>query len=76
MPGVDGLALKADAKEAFLAQWGALGPEWGINRTMAEIHAHGKPWLLLEHVWPGGWQLWRCVVPPANMPPIQRYIDS
>jgi DNA-binding transcriptional regulator GbsR (MarR family) len=28
-----------DAKEAFLSQWGALGPAWGINRTMSQIHA-------------------------------------
>ncbi len=28
-----------DAKEAFIAQWGALGTSWGINRTMAKIHA-------------------------------------
>ena len=23
----------------FVAQWGALGTQWGINRTMAQIHA-------------------------------------
>ncbi len=28
-----------NAKEAFIAQWGALGTSWGINRTMAKIHA-------------------------------------
>ena len=27
------------AKEEFIAQWGALGTQWGINRTMAQIHA-------------------------------------
>ncbi len=27
------------AKEEFVAQWGALGTQWGINRTMAQIHA-------------------------------------
>lgn len=26
-------------REEFLAQWGALGTQWGINRTMAQIHA-------------------------------------
>ena len=28
-----------DAREDFVAQWGALGSHWGINRTMAQIHA-------------------------------------
>ena len=23
----------------FVAQWGALGTQWGINRTMAQVHA-------------------------------------
>ena len=27
------------AREKFVAQWGALGTAWGINRTMAQIHA-------------------------------------
>lgn len=27
------------AKEEFVAQWGALGTQWGINKTMAQIHA-------------------------------------
>lgn len=26
-------------KDDFVAQWGALGTQWGINRTMAMIHA-------------------------------------
>ncbi|MGC4015854.1 MAG: MarR family transcriptional regulator [Luteolibacter sp.] len=30
--------LKA-AREEFVTQWGALGTQWGINRTMAQIHA-------------------------------------
>ncbi len=30
--------LKA-ARDEFVAQWGALGTQWGINRTMAQIHA-------------------------------------
>jgi DNA-binding transcriptional regulator GbsR (MarR family) len=29
----------ADAKAQFTASWGALGTHWGINRTMAQIHA-------------------------------------
>jgi DNA-binding transcriptional regulator GbsR (MarR family) len=28
-----------EGKEKFLQAWGALGSEWGINRTMAQIHA-------------------------------------
>src|SRR5471032_2624026 len=32
----DRLAL---AKDEFVAQWGAMGSAWGINRTMAQIHA-------------------------------------
>ncbi|GEP41494.1 GbsR/MarR family transcriptional regulator [Brevifollis gellanilyticus] len=27
------------SREEFIAQWGALGSNWGINRTMAQIHA-------------------------------------
>ncbi len=27
------------AKAEFIAQWGALGTQWGISRTMAQIHA-------------------------------------
>ncbi len=26
-------------REEFVVQWGALGSQWGINRTMAQIHA-------------------------------------
>jgi len=33
---VDPLAL---ARDEFVAQWGAMGSAWGINRTMAQIHA-------------------------------------
>jgi len=38
------MKLKADnrleqAREEFIAQWGAMGTQWGINRTMAQIHA-------------------------------------
>ena len=27
------------ARDEFVGQWGALGSQWGINRTMAQIHA-------------------------------------
>lgn len=27
------------AKDEFVMQWGAIGSAWGINRTMAQIHA-------------------------------------
>ena len=27
------------ARNEFVSQWGALGNQWGINRTMAQIHA-------------------------------------
>ncbi len=33
-----------EGKEKFIQSWGALGTSWGINRTMAQIHA-----LLLIH---------------------------
>lgn len=29
----------AEAKEKFIESWGKLGSEWGINRTMAQVHA-------------------------------------
>ena len=28
-----------EIRAAFVAQWGTLGSNWGINRTMAQIHA-------------------------------------
>ena len=28
-----------EAKERFIQSWGALGSNWGINRTMAQVHA-------------------------------------
>ena len=28
-----------EAKDKFIQQWGSLGSKWGINRTMAQIHA-------------------------------------
>lgn len=33
-----------EAKQQFISSWGAFGTHWGINRTMAQIHA-----LLLIH---------------------------
>jgi DNA-binding transcriptional regulator GbsR (MarR family) len=27
------------ARDEFVAHWGAMGSQWGINRTMAQIHA-------------------------------------
>jgi DNA-binding transcriptional regulator GbsR (MarR family) len=29
----------AEARADFIAQWGTLGPVWGITRSMAQIHA-------------------------------------
>jgi DNA-binding transcriptional regulator GbsR (MarR family) len=29
----------SEAKEQFVNSWGAFGSQWGINRTMAQIHA-------------------------------------
>jgi DNA-binding transcriptional regulator GbsR (MarR family) len=29
----------AEAKKQFIQTWGTLGSEWGINRTMAQVHA-------------------------------------
>ncbi|MEK7952456.1 GbsR/MarR family transcriptional regulator [Luteolibacter soli] len=34
----DAMILK-QARDEFVAQWGAMGSQWGINRTMAQIHA-------------------------------------
>jgi DNA-binding transcriptional regulator GbsR (MarR family) len=28
-----------DAKQKFINSWGSLGSSWGINRTMAQVHA-------------------------------------
>src|SRR5678815_2858085 len=33
-----GTAL-SEARDEFVTQWGAIGSAWGINRTMAQIHA-------------------------------------
>ena len=29
----------SEAKQQFIGSWGAFGTQWGINRTMAQIHA-------------------------------------
>jgi DNA-binding transcriptional regulator GbsR (MarR family) len=29
----------SEAKQQFIGSWGAFGTHWGINRTMAQIHA-------------------------------------
>jgi len=29
----------AEARQQFISSWGAFGTHWGINRTMAQIHA-------------------------------------
>ena len=36
LPKKTGLAA---TRTEFITQWGALGSQWGINRTMAQIHA-------------------------------------
>jgi len=28
-----------DAQEEFINRWGVMGTQWGINRTMAQVHA-------------------------------------
>lgn len=28
-----------EAKQKFIESWGKLGSEWGVNRTMAQVHA-------------------------------------
>jgi DNA-binding transcriptional regulator GbsR (MarR family) len=35
----------AEARQKFIETWGKLGSEWGINRTMAQVHAL----LLISH---------------------------
>lgn len=35
----DSAAVLVEAREDFVSQWGAIGNAWGINRTMAQIHA-------------------------------------
>ncbi len=35
----EGEAKLRDTRERFVEQWGVMGTQWGINRTMAQIHA-------------------------------------
>lgn len=44
LKAMNGAALKDErtldeVRDDFIAQWGAFGSQWGINRTMAQIHA-------------------------------------
>jgi DNA-binding transcriptional regulator GbsR (MarR family) len=39
MPTQTSIPAWEKARDEFVAQWGALGSHWGINRTMAQIHA-------------------------------------
>ncbi len=38
-PTTEAAAELRVARDRFLAEWGAMGAAWGINRTMAQIHA-------------------------------------
>lgn len=38
-PNAAETAQLAAARDEFVMQWGAIGSAWGINRTMAQIHA-------------------------------------
>ncbi|MFT7172452.1 MAG: DNA-binding transcriptional regulator GbsR (MarR family) [Paracoccaceae bacterium] len=35
----DERAKLEEARDEFVTQWGIMGAQWGINRTMAQIHA-------------------------------------
>lgn len=37
-PSADQKTLR-EARDEFVSQWGSIGTAWGINRTMAQIHA-------------------------------------
>jgi len=41
VPGEDGKSVQQlrTAQDLFIRRWGEMGQTWGINRTMAEIHA-------------------------------------
>ncbi|MFW5802995.1 MAG: hypothetical protein ACOCWJ_03670 [Verrucomicrobiota bacterium] len=45
-------------------------PEWRQPAkgpgSLAEVRLSGAHYLMLEQTWSGGWQLWRCVVPPEG----------
>ena len=32
-------SLLSEARDQFVSQWGVIGSAWGVNRTMAQIHA-------------------------------------
>ena len=32
-------AALSEARDQFISQWGVIGSAWGVNRTMAQIHA-------------------------------------
>jgi len=36
---ISGIMKLEEAQQQFIASWGAFGSHWGINRTMAQIHA-------------------------------------
>ena len=36
---VDEKVRLEEARDEFVTQWGIMGAQWGINRTMAQIHA-------------------------------------
>src|SRR6266853_2507801 len=37
--GNNGGTALSEARDKFVSQWGVIGSAWGINRTMAQIHA-------------------------------------
>ena len=39
MKSDDAAGTLREARQEFVSQWGAIGSAWGINRTMAQIHA-------------------------------------
>ncbi len=39
MPKRNEKQVLKDAQREFLEEWGMLGPAWGVNRTMSQIHA-------------------------------------
>ncbi len=39
MEAANEIEILNQAREDFVSQWGAIGSAWGINRTMAQIHA-------------------------------------
>ena len=37
--GNNSAAALNEARDQFVSQWGVIGSAWGVNRTMAQIHA-------------------------------------